>query len=215
MKLLFIGNSHTYFHAMPYQCRALLEALHEQAHISQVVAPGKSLQWHGTNPETMQTLLYDHWDHVILQQATHPFAGTKPLIKGIKTLLQLMPPKQSVWLYKTWCEQEIPHNQAKIDRAFASASTNLAIPVIPVADAWHEVEQRDTGHNLYDADRQHANQSGSYLTALCIIRALTDKSTQGLPATLLYQDQIINAVPLADAIFYQSVVDAIFDTISM
>jgi len=212
MKLLFIGNSHTYYHAMPYQCRALLEALHEQAHISQIVVPGKSLQWHGTDPETIQALQYNVWDHVILQQATHPFAGTKPLVEGVKGLLQLMPAKQSVWLYKTWCEQDLPHNQAKIDTAFSVVSSELSIPIIPVADTWHEVQKRDPTQNLYDPDRQHANQNGSYLTALCIVRALTGKSTRGLPATLKYHHQIINAVTPSNASLYQNVVDAMFDT---
>lgn len=209
MKLLFIGNSHTYYHAMPYQCRALLAARDEQACVSQVVAPGKSLQWHGTNPETMQTLLYDHWDHVILQEASHPFAGTNPLVTGVQALLQLMPQKPSVWLYKTWCEQDLPHNQAAIDTAFATVSKDLGLPVIPVADVWHTIAKKDSTTNFYDADRQHANQNGSYLTALCIVRALTGQSTQGLPATLTCHDQTINSVSAANASHFQAVVDEV------
>ena len=207
MKLLFIGNSHTYYHAMPYQCRALLAACNIEADVAQVVAPGKSLRWHGTNPETIQTLQYNVWDHVILQQATHPFAGTKPLMEGVKGLRQLMPAKQSIWLYKTWCEKDIPKNEAKIDRAFAAVSKDLDIPIIPVADVWHEVEHRDPGHNLYDADGKHAGPNGSYLTALCMTRAISGKSVQGLPAVVEYNNQIINTVSQKTASLYQSLVD--------
>lgn len=209
MKLLFIGNSHTYYHAMPYQCRALLAAHNIDADVTQIVAPGKSLQWHGTNPETIQALQYNAWDHVILQQATHPFAGTKPLLDGAKTLLQLMPAKPSTWLYNTWCEQEIPRNQIKIDKAFASVSEKLRIPIIPVADVWHEVERRDPGHNLYDDDRRHAGRNGSYLTALCMTRAISGRSVQGLPAILKYQGKIMNRVPPSTARLYQDVVEHI------
>lgn len=208
MRILFIGNSHTYFHGMPYQCRELLAGLGVEATVSMIAQPGRSLTWHCFNPATKFALSCDHWDHIILQQATHPFPAQKSLLAAVKKLIRMIPDGQSVWLYKTWCEKAIPGNQVKIDEAFKSVSEKLNIPVIPVANAWHAVERRYPGHELYDEDGRHAGRGGSYLTALCMARALSGKSVCGLPATLRYRDRLINRVSSSDAVLYQNAADA-------
>lgn len=209
MKVLFIGNSHTYYHGMPYQCREMCAALDVSIQVSMVAQPGKSLDWHSSNPATRQALQYDEWDHIILQQATHPFGGDRALLEGTGALYELIPECQSVWLYKTWCEKDMPENQSIIDRAFEKASETFTVPVIPVADAWHEVERCDPGHELYDQDSRHAGQGGSYLTALCMTRALLRRSVQGLPSALSCHGQMLNRVSEDAAILYQSVVDQV------
>lgn len=206
MKILFIGNSHTYGYGMPYQCREMLRCLGVETDVSMVAQPGKTLTWHTENPASKLALQYDDWDHVILQQATHPFHGHPELLDAVKEILRMTHGDQSVWFYKTWCEKEMPENQDVIDRAFQSMSDELSVPVIPVSDVWHEVEKRDPGHELYDTDARHAGPTGSYLTALCMARALSGKSVVGLPAALQHGDRILNQVPESHAELYQSVV---------
>jgi hypothetical protein len=207
MRLLFIGNSHTYCYSVPHQCRELMAALGIEARVFMITQPGKSLSWHGGNPATQSALKFDSWDHIILQQASHPFGGRAELEEGIEGLLDLMVEGQSVRLYKTWCEKEIQENQSVIDEAFAAASERFNIPVIPVSDAWHQVEKRDPGHELYDSDARHAGEGGSYLTSLCMARALTGKQVTGLPTALSSNGRAINSVPNESAALYQAVVD--------
>ena len=207
MNILFIGNSHTYFHGMPYQCGELLGALGIKARITMVAQPGKSLEWHCGNPATQLALQYGDWDHIILQQATHPFRGGSELLNGVKGLLALMQGDPTVWFYKTWCPKARPGDQDEIDAEFSQTSRRFGIPIIPVSDAWHEVERRDPGHELYDADGKHAGPGGSYVTALCVTRALSGKSVTGLPSTLHHRDNVINQVRPAAAPLYQAVVD--------
>ena len=209
MHILFLGNSHTFYHAMPYQCGALLEALGLDAHVSTVTEGGKSLAWHVENPSSAQALQYRRWDHVILQRVTHPFPGTAPLRDAVARLIDLTSAGPRVWLYKTWCEKEIQENQGPIDEAFGMVSGEQGLPIIPVADAWHEVERRDPGHELYDADARHAGPPGSYLTALCMTRALSGQSVQGLPSTLQRGEKTLIDIPTPAAELYQSVVDQI------
>ena len=192
---------------MPYQCRAMCASLDMAVEVHMIAQPGQSLLWHSENPATMMALKYESWDHIILQQASHPFGGEKELLDGVGALRSQMPKGQSVRLYKTWCEKDIPGNQEVIDRAFAIASRTFSMPIIPVADAWHEVERRDPGHELYDEDRKHAGPGGSYVTALCMTRGLSGRSVRGLPSVLRHAGHTINSVPAGAAQLYQSVVD--------
>ncbi|MCP4324572.1 MAG: hypothetical protein GY787_22480 [Alteromonadales bacterium] len=212
MRILFIGNSHTYFHGMPFQCRELLQHLGIQSQITMIAQPGETLLWHAENPATKLALRYDSWDHIILQQAAHPFAGATPLCEGIGKLLNMIPATDNhkspaIWLSNTWCEQASPENQLTIDHAFKIASKKFCLPIITVSDAWHEVERQDNGFELYHVDGEHAGRGGSYLSALCITRALTGKSVTGLPNNLRYNGKIINRVSPSAAQCYQYVVD--------
>jgi hypothetical protein len=210
MNILFIGNSHTYFHGMPYQVRELLLCLGIRARVTMIAQPGESLAWHCQNPATKLALRYENWHHIILQQVTHPFPGHDALFDGVSRLLRLMPDGQSVWLYKTWCEKAKPGNQAGIDRAFAAVSGKLSLPVVPVSDAWHEIGRRDPYLELYHIDGEHAGRVGSYVTALCMTRALSDRPVSGLPSQLRHADRVINRVSPSAAKLFQTVVDEIF-----
>ena len=183
MNILFIGNSHTYYHGMPYQCRELLAGLGIKARVSMIAQPGEDLDWHGQHSTTHHAFRFDAWDHIILQQASHPFPGQDALFEAVNKLLRLMPEGQSVWLYNTWCEKAKPWNQQVIDQAFRALSVERKLPVIPVSSTWHAVERRDPGHELYHTDGEHAGRGGSYVTALCMARALSGKSVRGLPST--------------------------------
>lgn len=209
MHILFIGNSHTFYHAMPYQCAALLGAMGISARVSMLAEGGKSLVWHAESPATVQALSFVRWDHVIMQQVTHPFPGSQPLCDGVKQLMQLMPDEPSIWLYKTWCEKAIPENQRGIDEAFAAVSNELGLPVIGVSDAWHEFERMAPECDLYDPDARHAGPCGSYLTALCMARALSGQSVLGLPARLQSGQRVLNDIPPPIARLCQSVADQV------
>lgn len=209
MKILFIGNSHTYCHAVPYQCRELLASIGIESQVSMVAQPGKSLAWHKKNPTSKIALQYGDWDNIILQQASHPFGGTEELLNSVKNLLDLITGKPKVWLYKTWCEKAKPENQSYIDDAFKAVSEKLSLPIIPISEAWHTIEERNPGHELYDNDGCHSGPSGSYVAGLCIARALSGKSVVGLPSTLSCQQQIINQVSPSNAAFYQDVVNEV------
>lgn len=207
MNILFIGNSHTYFHAMPFQCGEFLARLGIEARVAMVAQPGKSLEWHCGNPASIAMLQYGDWDHIILQQATHPFRGGRELTQAVKGLLKLIPEGPSVWFYKTWSRKGRPEDQQEIDDEFKRVSATFDIPVIAVSAAWHAIERQDPGHELYESDGAHAGPAGSYVTALCIARALSGRSVTGLPSVMIQNNRLLNEISPKAAPFYQAVVD--------
>ncbi|MGQ9854612.1 MAG: hypothetical protein ACUVTG_14580, partial [Candidatus Oleimicrobiaceae bacterium] len=75
MRIIFIGNSHTYVNGLPYQVREMVNRLKGTGWCEtwMVTAGGKSLAWHAEQPNTILNITCNRWDYVVLQQRTHPF----------------------------------------------------------------------------------------------------------------------------------------------
>ena len=70
-KILFIGNSHTYFNDMAGMFAQLCAAHPDigPVHIAQLTHGGVSLCWHRDEPEARFNIQYGGYDYVVLQQA--------------------------------------------------------------------------------------------------------------------------------------------------
>ncbi len=65
---LFIGNSRTFYHNMPFMVRSIADSAGypEKLHVEMDAEPGVSLADHMSSSKT-QALLARSWDHVVLQ----------------------------------------------------------------------------------------------------------------------------------------------------
>ena len=87
MKILFIGNSHTFCNGLPYQVRELLHLGNPDVYVTMCATGGMTLGWHAEQPETQMAIKFDDWDYIVLQQKTHPFDGYDNLLKEAYTPL--------------------------------------------------------------------------------------------------------------------------------
>lgn len=69
MKVLWIGNSHTFFHDMPKTTAQLYEAaIKEKMEVTMLTQPGKDWAWHMEQYfEVRFNLKYGEYDYCILQ----------------------------------------------------------------------------------------------------------------------------------------------------
>ena len=120
IKILFIGNSHTYFNDMPAMVAELFEeVLGQEAHVTMLASPGVPLRWHIDQPQTAFNILHGGYDYVVLQQATHPFDGEEALMRQASQLLELIhQAKATPVAYMTWAREEAPEDQAELTDAF-------------------------------------------------------------------------------------------------
>jgi hypothetical protein len=56
--------------------------------------------------------------------------------------------------------------------------------LLPVGEGWLAAWRRNGSLQLYDRDGLHASKTGTYLAALVIWGALSERSCAGLPSTL-------------------------------
>ena len=196
MKVLFIGNSHTFYNAMPFQVRELLRRQDPMADIAMCTTGGMTLGWHAEQPEARTAIMYHDWDAIVLQQKTHPFDGVEALRKDCRALLPyLQKSRAKVWLYMTWAEKRFPANQAILNAAFTQVAQEIGATLAPVARAWCRFRATAPDVELYDVDQEHASPNGSYLVACTFYSLFTGRSPVGLPAKICVNNDVLADIP--------------------
>lgn len=202
MRVLFVGNSHTYANSLPFQLKAMIEHTEGPGacDVHMITPGGKSLDWHAGEPGTCQTIRYHDWDVVVLQQQTHPFPGSRELASAYDRLApHLDRSGADVMLYVTWSQQGKPEDQAGIDDAFGRLAAEHGLRLVPVSRAWHRALAEVPGADLYAPDGSHAAPAGTYLAACVFYAALTDASPEGVPSRIVVRDDVLVDLPGAAA----------------
>lgn len=185
MRILFLGNSHTYFNDMPQTFAELWEsALGEKIEVTMLAYSGRSLQWHADEYFALRfNLLYGGFDSCVIQQCAHPFPGYEETRSGLETVLRLCREADvKPFLYMPWCEQRFPENQEKITSALRRLAEEEQIGTIPVGDVWQEFQRRMPSVSLYWKDGEHASVVGDYLIAVTACMAVSGRTELRFPA---------------------------------
>ena len=196
MKILFIGNSHTFYNAMPFQVREFLRRHNPAADVTMCATGGMTLGWHAGQLETRAAILYHDWDAIVLQQKTHPFDGVAALRQDCLALRPYLEKSRAkVLLYMTWAEKRLPANQAILDAAFTQVAPEIGATPAPISRAWGRLRAAAPAIELYDVDQEHASPAGSYLVACTFYALLTGRSPVGLPAKTCVNGDVLADIP--------------------
>ena len=213
MRILFIGNSHTYVNALPYQVRELVNGLlrADSCVAWMVTSGGKSLAWHAEQPNTVFNIVCNRWDYVVLQQRTHPFPPYAELVGAVNKLLPHIRQSGAEPLYYvTWKKKEAPESdQQEITAAFERLARECGGRVVPVGPAWAVARRSCPDIELYAPDGAHASAAGTYLAACVFCRALTGQSTTGLPARIVVNGTVLAELSPDHAAALQRVADSL------
>lgn len=174
-KILFIGNSHTYFNDMPAMVAELFSSvLHTEAHVTMLASPGMSLRWHYDQPETKFNILRGGYDYVVLQQATHPFDGEEALLRQAGRLIGwVREAKATPVVYMTWSRKDDLPGQRELTEAFHRLAETEQALLAPVGEVWEAVRKARPEAELYFRDGRHASPLGSAIAAASIFSAIT------------------------------------------
>ena len=182
-RVLFVGNSLTYFNDLPLTVAAIARDNGDSIHVAMAAEPNLALIDHLTGSSNAVALLRDSsWDAVVLQQGPTSTAVCRdsmvlwtgmfaPLIQragGVSITLMTWPAisQGDVW--------EPVHTTAVL--AAAGVHGMLA----PAGDAWHVALVAHPGLPLYGKDGYHPSEMGSFLTALVIYQRLTGRDPRTL-----------------------------------
>ena len=73
LRLLFIGNSHTYYNDMPLMAAKKARAAGYDCEVTMIAHGGWFLAQHVAEPDVRFDILFGNYDYVILQEHAHPF----------------------------------------------------------------------------------------------------------------------------------------------
>ncbi len=194
LSLLFIGNSHTYLHKMPWVVSALAAAHGEVKNVAPEVCAGNgvSLEGHWRNPDTRGRIAAGGWDCVVLQERS---GGTLEDPEGFLRHARLLDADirgagARTVFFMTWARRNRPGELAVIAAAYRRAADACGAVLAPVGLAWQRALAEDPKCRLYHPDGRHAAPAGAYLTACVFFTLLCGASPVGLPGRIHAQGKL-------------------------
>ncbi len=191
LKVLFIGNSHTYLHKMPWILAGLAGAEHRGCGIlvEQRTENGAGLKDHWQDQKTRASIAEKPWDAVVLQDRSGGPLKDRDAFDRYARLFVNEVKKQGAdpVLYMTWAHRDRPEQQQAITDAYRTAALEFEAGLAPVGTAWKRVRREKPDLGLYHADGRHAGPAGAYLAACVFYATLFNTSPAGLPSTFTIQ----------------------------
>lgn len=169
MKVLFIGNSHTYVHDMPLLFKKKVIESGNDCHVTMIAHPGWTLEKHNANPEVRFNILYGDYDYVVCQEYAHPFGPAENLYKGMRILKNYIDQtKSKMIIYPTWAAKNNPSAQTVMSEAHKTIAEELGDMLAPVDVRWTDIVKNHPEINLFGPDGEHPSDEGSNLIATAI-----------------------------------------------
>lgn len=175
MKLLFIGNSHTYYNSMPETVLRLLEATGQKAHITMITEGGKGLSYHATSPAIAFNIRCGRYDAIIAQDKSSGF-DPAALHDGARALKEMADRAGTpFYLYMPWVGRTKRAAQQTMTDAYHSFCRSNGCQLAPVGEVFTRLLMTESPDLLYHEDGNHASPLGSYLAAVSIFYTVTGR----------------------------------------
>ena len=175
MKLLFIGNSHTYYNSMPETVLRLLEATGQKTHITMLTEGGKGLVHHAASPATAFNIRCGGYDAVIVQDKSAGFdsAAFRDGAKAIKEMADRA--ETPFFLYMPWAGRTKRNIQEPMTEAYSAFCRAHDCQMAPVGEVFSRILLTESPDLLYHEDGNHASPVGSYIAAVSIFYTITGR----------------------------------------
>jgi hypothetical protein len=192
-KVLFVGNSYTYFWNLPQTVGAMSQHGNQKLNVEQSTAGGVNLAQHWRSEKGLKTrqLLEDNtYDIIIFQDhSLRSIEAPDSLHYYGEKFIDLAQSKGAeVYLYMTWSRSWNPFMIETIAREYEKLAEATGVNLVPVGLAWDKSTRLRPDLDLYDPDDTHPSPEGTYLSACMFYGALTGQSPRGLPKRVVSKD---------------------------
>ncbi len=186
MKILFIGNSHTYMNDMPELVREMIEEVTgKPCEVFMLAYSGRSLKWHMDEEYFSErfNILHGKFDYCIIQEQAHPMPDEADTIKYAAKIIELCRKVNTVpVIFETWAKKDQPEIQPLMNRRYQELAKEHAALLAPIGEVWSSVMaelQNSSDADLYYRDGAHASSTGDYLIAMVLTKVITGKLPTG------------------------------------
>ncbi len=192
LRVLFIGNSFTYYNGLPSMVAAMFAARKQALQAEMHAVGAATLGLHAANPKVAQLIAGSRWDYVVLQDQS-ALPASRPdetLNQGTKLCACVRKAGATPVFFLTWAYRNEKgagmdgDMQDRLNAAYcAAAKANHAL-LAPVGPAWQSVLAKEPKAALYAGDGIHPSSEGTYLAACVFYAVLAKQSPVGLPGRL-------------------------------
>ncbi len=209
-RILFIGNSYTFYNDMPNALfKPFAAAAGINVEVDTVLKGGYKLSQF-LDPENeygarvAAALSGDVcYDYVVLQeQSLLPSINTEAFHTSVRRLVaRIRDIGATPVLYATWGRKKGSKalrdngmtNESMTDRtaeAYSAIGEELSVKVAHVGRAFYEVYTGRSGIELYDPDKTHPSREGSFLAAATVCARIFDIDPTHVPFNAGYEDSV-------------------------
>ena len=180
LRVLWVGNSYTYYNDMPSTVRQIAATQKVKLSCTRFLKGGERLSGHLKNQKLLDAIAAGGWDYVILQeQSSAPAMPTRqvarevyPAARTLDSLVHVASP-----------DARVPANsygtmQERLITSYLEMAYDNDAWCAPVGMAWRRVRAERPDYVLYAQDCFHPGPLGSYLAANVIFTTIYGKPYQ-------------------------------------
>ena len=213
MRVLFIGNSYTFFNDMPKLLEKLAEENGKDLYCDSVTKGGRHLYQNladgDENGEKIKALANEiAYDALFLQeQSFFPIVDLEKFLYGARSLKDIVNAKRTI-LYSTWGRKEgsskleelaltSEEMTEKLTNAYISVAEEINSEISKVGKVFLKLSKSIPEIELYNKDLSHPSYEGSAIASICHYNALyheMPRSISSLGIDNLPTDKILKAV---------------------
>lgn len=205
IKILFLGNSYTYYNGIPSMISDMALRKGKPVVITQITRGGNLLEGYANSDFVIKTIKKTKFDYVVLQeQSTAPlFAAEKQTYPAIRKLDKMIRKSGGkTVLFMTWAREYADSLTTKMlpgkfyyeeFESFNSAQDSLAssyfkigneinAKVAPAGLVWKEILDIFPNLSLWRSDHSHPAEIGSVIAAYSIFATIFEESVEGTRA---------------------------------
>ncbi|MBU7018727.1 MAG: hypothetical protein HXS44_14550 [Theionarchaea archaeon] len=193
IRVLFVGNSLTFFNDMPELFAELARSGGYDVEVDMSAQGGWTLSDHASSSLTLDKI-DENWDFVILQeQSVIPCIleeRNEYMYPAVRNLYEKVHEKGgTVILFMTWGRRDglpdagyenFDDMQQQLYTGYMDIADELGVMVAPVGIAWQNSIKKDPHLNLWGVDGIHPSVEGSYLSACVFYATIFGQSPEGL-----------------------------------
>ncbi len=194
LKVLFVGNSYTYYSSLPHLVSLISDSTQTKLITSKSTVGGAGLSdhWKGKKGlQTKQLIKNGSFDIVVLQdQSMSAIEQPDSLLIYAQKLSDLIKKNGAQpYFYSTWAREITPQYQETITKIYKEAAQENNAGIVLAGEVWASAKKLRPKIKLYLPDGSHPSPLGSFLTACAFVKAFTKE----LPYKLPNRYQVIDA----------------------
>lgn len=185
MRVLFIGNSHTYVNDMPQIFAEICRKSGVSTEVTMLTHGGMGWDFHKEQPEVRFNIRYGNYDAVVLQHTAHPMGDLGVMHESGARLIEWVKEANArPVLYMTWtAERDGAAAQSGMSEPYRRLAKEYGCDIAPVGEAWWRFHAACPGETLYAEDGEHASLTGSTLAAFTVASVILGRPAANLTKT--------------------------------